>query len=74
MPAISMVSAAMGYGRTQRPAAGGGGTGTSSNDPGINAVQVYNSGNTSNGWYWIKTSNMANARQVYCNMTDSGGG
>ncbi len=74
MPAISMVSAAMGYGRTQRPAAGGGGTGTSSNDPGINAVQVYNAGNTSNGWYWIKTSNMANARQVYCNMTDSGGG
>jgi hypothetical protein len=73
MPAISMTSAALGYGRTQRPQASSG-TGTSSNDPGISAVQIYNAGNTSNGWYWIKTSTMPDAKRVYCNMTDSGGG
>jgi hypothetical protein len=49
-------------------------TGTSSNNPGVNAAQVLAAGNTSNGWYWIKTSGMAAARQVYCNMTDAGGG
>jgi hypothetical protein len=50
------------------------GIGTSSNNPAINATQVMQGGNTSNGWYWIKTSRMAEARQVYCNMVDAGGG
>ena len=42
------------------------GIGTSSNDPALNATQVMQGGNTSNGWYWIKTSQMATSRQVYC--------
>jgi hypothetical protein len=50
------------------------GIGTSSNNPAINATQVMAGGNTSNGWYWIKTSRMSNSRQVYCNMVDAGGG
>jgi len=50
------------------------GIGLSSNNPGSNGVHVYNSGNVTNGWYWIKTSMMSQARQVYCNMSDVGGG
>jgi hypothetical protein len=43
-------------------------------NPGISAVDIYNSGQTTSGWYYIKTSTMPTARQVYCNMTDEGGG
>jgi len=43
-------------------------------NPGISAVDIYNSGQTTSGWYYIKTSTMPSARQVYCNMTDEGGG
>lgn len=37
-------------------------------------VAARNAGNTTSGWYPIKTSGMATARQVYVNMTDDGGG
>jgi hypothetical protein len=40
----------------------------------VNAQAIYNSGQTTNGWYYIQTSNMATSRQIYCNMTDGGGG
>jgi hypothetical protein len=43
-------------------------------NPGLNGVDVYNSGQTTSGWYYIKTSTMATAKLVYCNMTDNGGG
>ena len=43
-------------------------------DPGTSAQAIYNAGQTTSGWYYIKTSSMATARQVYCNMTDEGGG
>jgi len=43
-------------------------------NPGLNAVDIYNSGQTSSGWYYIKTSGMATAKLVYCNMNDNGGG
>jgi hypothetical protein len=47
--------------------------GTLSN-PAISAVQLYNSGVRTNGWYWIKTNMMTSSVQVYCNQTDNGGG
>jgi hypothetical protein len=40
----------------------------------VSAQDIYNSGQTSSGWYYIKTSTMGSARQVYCNMTDESGG
>ena len=43
-------------------------------NPAVSAQAIYNSGQTTNGWYYIQTSNMASARQIYCNMTDQGGG
>lgn len=43
-------------------------------NPGVSAQEIYNSGQTTSGWYYIKTSTMASARQVYCNMTDESGG
>lgn len=43
-------------------------------NPGVSAQDIYNSGQTTSGWYYIKTSTMASAKQVYCNMTDEGGG
>jgi hypothetical protein len=43
-------------------------------NPGISAQAIYDSGQTLDGWYYIKTSNMTSPRQVYCNMTDEGGG
>jgi len=43
-------------------------------NPAVSAQAIYNSGQTTTGWYYIKTSNMASARQIYCNMTDQGGG
>ena len=43
-------------------------------NPAVSAQAIYNSGQTTDGWYYIKTSNMASARQIYCNMTDGGGG
>lgn len=52
---------------------GASGLGTQS-DPGISAQAIYNAGQTTSGWYYIKTSAMATARQVYCNMTDESGG
>lgn len=47
--------------------------GTFSN-PAISAVQLYNAGVRTNGWYWIKTGMMTGSVQVYCNQTDNGGG
>jgi hypothetical protein len=43
-------------------------------NPAVNAQAIYNSGQTTNGWYYIQTSNMTSAKQIYCNMTDEGGG
>ena len=43
-------------------------------NPAVSAQAIYNSGQTTDGWYYIKTSNMTSARQIYCNMTDQGGG
>jgi hypothetical protein len=43
-------------------------------NPGISAQDIYDSGNTSSDWYYIQTSNMASAKQVYCNMDDESGG
>ena len=47
--------------------------GTLSN-PALSAVQLYNAGIRTNGWYWIKTGMMPSPVQVYCNQTDNGGG
>ena len=47
--------------------------GTISN-PGTSAQNIYDAGNTTSGWYYIQTSSMTSAKQVYCNMTDEGGG
>ena len=46
--------------------------GTFSN-PAISAVQLYNAGVRTNGWYWIKTGMMTSSVQVYCNQIDNGG-
>lgn len=43
-------------------------------NPGRSAVDILNSGQTNDGWYYIQTSSMSSAKQVYCNMTDDGGG
>lgn len=74
MPFITSLAYNFAYAPNSSPSGGGGGAGTSSNDPAINAFAVQNAGSTNNGWYWIKTSRMATARQVYCNLTDAGGG
>jgi hypothetical protein len=47
--------------------------GTSGN-PAISAQALYDVGQTTSGWYYIQTSNMGSARQVYCNMDDESGG
>lgn len=47
--------------------------GTLSN-PAISAVQLYDAGVRTNGWYYIKTNMMTSSVQVYCNQTDNGGG
>lgn len=47
--------------------------GTISN-PAVSAVQLYNAGVRTNGWYYIKTNMMTSSVQVYCNQTDNGGG
>ena len=51
----------------------GGTLGTQSN-PAISAVQLYDNGVRTDGWYWIKTGMMTSSVQVYCNQTDNGGG
>jgi hypothetical protein len=51
----------------------GGNLGTFSN-PAISAVQLYNAGIRTDGWYYIKTGMMTGSVQVYCNQTDNGGG
>ena len=43
-------------------------------NPAVSAQVIYNSGQTTDGWYYIQTSNMTAPRQIYCNMTDQGGG
>lgn len=43
-------------------------------NPAVSAQAIYDSGQTTSGWYWIKTSAMPTARLVYCNMVDQGGG
>jgi hypothetical protein len=52
---------------------GGSTLGTIGN-PAISAVQLYNSGIQTNGWYYIQTGMMTSSVQVYCNQTDNGGG
>lgn len=75
MPFVSMFGGAFGFGRSVRGSRRTDGTiGLSSNNPGSNATHIRNAGNTADGWYWIQTSRMNQARQVYCNMTDAGGG
>ena len=73
MPNVATQAGVFGYGRLPSAYVPTG-IGTSSNNPAINALQVMQGGNTSNGWYWMKTSKMSNALQVYCNMEDAGGG
>ncbi len=51
----------------------GGNLGTFSN-PAISAVQLYDAGIQTDGWYWIQTGMMTSSVQVYCNQTDNGGG
>ena len=51
----------------------GGTLGTIGN-PAISAVQLYNAGIRTDGWYYIKTGMMTSSVQVYCNQTDNGGG
>ncbi len=48
--------------------------GDSEQAPATSAQAILTAGATTDGWYWIRTSNMAAARRVYCNMTDDGGG
>ena len=43
-------------------------------NPGVSAQDIYDSGNTTSDWYYIQTSTMGSARQVYCNMDDESGG
>jgi hypothetical protein len=43
-------------------------------NPAVSAQAIYNSGQITDGWYYIQTSNMGSPRQIYCNMTDQGGG
>ena len=43
-------------------------------NPGVSAQDILNSGQTQSDWYYIQTSTMAQPKQVYCNMTDEGGG
>jgi hypothetical protein len=43
-------------------------------NPAVSAQAIYDSGQTTSGWYYIKTSAMSTPRNVYCNMTDQGGG
>jgi hypothetical protein len=43
-------------------------------NPATSAVQLYNNGQTTNGWYYIQTGMMTSSMQVYCNQTDNGGG
>ena len=47
--------------------------GTFSN-PAVSAVQLYNAGIQTSGWYYIQTGMMTSSVQVYCNQTDNGGG
>jgi hypothetical protein len=51
----------------------GGNLGTFSN-PAISAVQLYEAGIRTDGWYYIQTQMMTSSVQVYCNQTDNGGG
>lgn len=62
--AISFIGGSLSIGAT---------LGTLSN-PALSAVQLYNAGVRTNGWYWIKTGMMTSSVQVYCNQTDNGGG
>lgn len=72
MPFVCATSGQYGFGRSFLSQ--GSDLGLSSNNPACNAVQIYDAGNTSNAWYWIRTSGMTQARRVWCNMTDAGGG
>ena len=47
--------------------------GTADN-PAVSAQEIYDAGITESGWYYIQTSGMASAKQVYCNMDDESGG
>jgi hypothetical protein len=48
--------------------------GSTQNTPAPSAVALQAAGWTADGWYWIRTSTMASARLVYCDLTDDGGG
>ena len=71
MPFLASVEGSYAYGRGPQLY---GGNGSTSNNPAVSAIEAYNAGNTTNGWYWIKTSGMTEARQVWCNQQDNGGG
>lgn len=56
---------------------GGGGStlGLTASEPAINALAILaDDPQRGDGWYYIKTSNMANAELVWCDMTTDGGG
>jgi len=61
-------------GSSRRPVAAQDGTRGTIGNPGTSAQDIYNSGQTTSNWYYIQTSAMASPLQVYCNMTDEGGG
>jgi hypothetical protein len=42
--------------------------------PATSAAALLADGWTTDGWYWIRTSGMAAARRVWCDLTDEGGG
>ncbi len=39
------------------------------NNPGTNAQEIYDSGQTTDGFYWIQSPGMANKAQIWCDMT-----
>jgi hypothetical protein len=43
-------------------------------NPGTSGIDIKNSGVTTSGWYYVKTSTMPTPKQVYINMVDDGGG
>jgi len=49
-------------------------TGDSESSPATSARDLLRAGITTNGWYWIQTTGMTQARRVYCDMVDEGGG
>lgn len=74
MPFINSVSSKVFLKRRARPAGPLDGTRGTVSNPGVSAQEIYDAGNTTTGWYYIQTSSMETAKQVYCNMDDQSGG